>query len=61
MGKKKKKKKSYIPDIIAYYGMNQHNNTIFYVDSDDVHKIAQQIFGTSYYIDFDTLSEAAIL
>lgn len=59
-GKKKKTKRFYTSDVIAYYANSQHNK-FPNVDSEDVHLIAQQVFGTSYYVDFDTLVKDGII
>lgn len=61
MKKKKNKKKYYsnnfIPDVIAFYAQqkNQEYYSQFqleFVNEEQIHEAATQIFGKSYYIDF---------
>lgn len=65
MGKRNKKNKryktSYVPDVISFYAKNNKTFVLSEVSSDQVHNAAEQIFGTTYYIDFDTLTRSDII
>jgi hypothetical protein len=59
--KKKNKSHRYGNDIIAYYGKEQNRNMygFYYVPEDpvtqqEIHNIATEIFGKTFYIDYDT-------
>lgn len=65
MGKRNKKnrryKNSYVPDVISFYAKNNKTFDINEVSSEQVHTAAEQIFGTTYYIDFATLTRSDII
>lgn len=67
MGKKRKKSKNkrYITDVISFYAQNnssKHFNSILdSCDPEQIHIIAESVFGKSYYIDFELLAQDAII
>lgn len=67
MGKKRKKTKKnrYIPDVISFYaqknGSKYSNFTLETCEPEQIHSIAESIFGKSYYIDFELLAQDAII
>lgn len=53
--KKGKKTYKYGSDIIAYYAKQKSGATIDWCSAEDVHAAAVEVFGASYYIDFQSL------
>lgn len=59
--KANKKTSKYGNDVVAYYGENKKNDMygFFYfpqevVTEKEIHNIAVEIFGQSFYVDYDT-------
>lgn len=57
---RKKKKSSYVPDVIERYGRKDQSYydhlPVEFCTSEEVHEIAKKVFGSTYYINYEQLN-----
>ena len=58
--KKQSRQNKYYPDVISYYAsqknQNYYDSLVSAASSEDIHKIAIQVFNKTYYISFEDIS-----